>query len=260
MQQEFILIKSLIFSLFSLIIVKDLRSQVDSLPDLSPAFPDSSKKILFDAELGLKSNDDSLTVSRNKSRTIKRLDLSNLPYIMDDLMIIAGFNQTTMMYSIDHRSIRYGGGFQLGSEVYIPVLEKAFFHVGANYALRRFENGVNTYSMHRLEVPLFLAYELPEFRQFDWRFLIGFQLNGNLTNQEAGPDGSLADARYRSRDFRFFDFGLIGGLSAEFKEFYFRLRAYSGTRSLISEDSGAIAFFQFDFGYFIFRKFRKVNF
>ena len=180
---------------------------------------------------------------------------------MDDLMFIGGLNQSTLAYSIEHRDIDYGGGFHIGAEAYLPIVEKAFMHFGVSYAMRSFSISDRRYMMHNLEFPLIFAYELPEFRRFDWRFLIGFQVNGNINSTERGNFESInGNYRYRADEFRTFDFGLTAGLSGEYRDFYLRFRTYFGSLSLIDEDSATTAFFQIDFGYFIFRKFRNLNF
>lgn len=230
-----------------------LKAQADSIPPIQDSILSVSTEVL----IPIQQNKDTV-VNRNGK---KKFQLNNLPYIMDDLMFIGGLNQTTLAYSIEHRDINYGGGFHFGAEAYLPILEKAFMHFGVSYVMRSFSISDRRYMMHNLEFPLIFAYELPEFRRFDWRFLLGFQVNGNINSTERGDfESGNGNYRYRADAFRTFDFGLTAGLSGEYRDFYLRFRTYIGTLSLIEKDSATTAFFQMDFGYFLFRKFRNLNF
>lgn len=188
----------------------------------------------------------------------KKTSIKNLPYLMDDLMLIGGLNQTTLAYSKEHRNISYQGGFQIGIENYTPLTEKSFMHFGLMYAQRGFRLNENKFYSHRLEIPLIFAYELPEFRQFDFRFLIGTQVSAQISSSESGEFLDHLDYRYRSAEFNAFDFGFTAGLSAEYGDFYLRCRTYFGANSLVKNDSATLAFFQFELGYFLFRRYRNV--
>jgi hypothetical protein len=188
----------------------------------------------------------------------KKVSIKNLPYFMDDLMMIGGLNQSTLAYSIDHRDISYQRGFQIGFEDYTPITEKGFMHFGLMYAQRGFRLRENHFFSYRLETPLIFAFELPEFRNFDFRFLLGTQISAQVASSETGQFLEDFDYRYRSNDFNKFDFGFTAGISGEYRDYYLRMRTYFGANALIKNDSATIAFFQFEFGYFLFRRLRAI--
>jgi len=66
---------------------------------------DSSAIDLNSQALVLTNNPTAKTDSSIKAK--KKISIKNLPYLMDDLMLIGGLNQTTLAYSKEHRDISY---------------------------------------------------------------------------------------------------------------------------------------------------------
>lgn len=197
------------------------------------------------------------------AKTKKGFRWNNLPYFMDDIMVIGGINRSGLYYTVNYLELAHKTGFQIGIENYTPLLEKAFLHYGVLYANRGFEHERHsiTFTTHNLDIPLFLAYELPANRRFDWRFYVGTQISTRI--------GASASANYQSPElgddyFRYFpdrfqrmDWGFSWGSSMEYGDFYWRFRAFSGVVKLTPEDQGMNSSFSLEFGYFPFRRLRK---
>jgi len=232
--------------------LSNITAQIDSV---NTEIKNDSTEIKVE-QIKFENNQSSKIDSSKKAK--KKVSINNLPYFMDDLMLIGGLNQSTLAYSKEHRDISYRGGFQIGFENYTPITEKGFMHFGLMYAQRGFRLRENNFFSHRLEAPLIFAYELPEFRNFDFRFLLGTQISVQVASSETGEFLEDFDYRYRSNDFNKFDFGFTAGISGEYRDYYLRMRTYFGANSLIKNDSATIAFFQFEFGYFLFRKLRAI--
>lgn len=101
--------------------------------------------------------------------------------------------------------------------------------------------------------------ELPVFREFDFRLMLGANIAFRLASQQVGDyseayvqqEGSFM---YKPGSFTWFDMGYIFGLSMEYREFLFRLRTVSGLARLDRQDQGMINSVQFEIGYFLFRR------
>ena len=197
------------------------------------------------------------TIQRAPPAFEKR-SIEALPYIMDDFMFIGGLNQSILAYSIAHRDIKYRGGFQVGFEVYTPISNKSFLHGGLMLAQRGFELRLNKFYTYRLEIPVIVAYELPEFRKIDFRFILGAQFATQVAHEQILDSSDVLNDRYFSDQFKPLDIGFTAGLSAEYRDIFLRFRGTIGANNLVKYDSATIASFQFEIGYFLFRKFRSI--
>lgn len=190
------------------------------------------------------------------------INWSNLPYFMDDLMFIGGLNRSGLHYSNEFRNLRVGNGWNFGIENYYPLLPKTFFHYGLNFSRHTFTHYNFDIQLRQLNVPLIMAYELPVFRNFDFRFLLGGQLSFfrrggyNIPSTVTPQDGILIFDGY---DYQRFDLGMCFGLSMEYNDLYGRIRNYTGTRKLIPNDTGMLNSWHIEIGYFPFRKLRNVR-
>lgn len=185
---------------------------------------------------------------------------SNLPYFMDDLKVVIGFNRSGLYWSDQFRDLSYGSGVLFGLEGFIPMGKISFFHYGMHYSTRNFSHlNQVTFRTNHLDFPIFASFSLPEFRSIDWRFLLGTQLSARVGASQSGvyPVGPQDQFQFDTNDFKSFDGGMFFGLSAEKNDFYFRLRSYVGVNKLDSKDQGGMNAFYIDFGYFLFRRYRQ---
>jgi hypothetical protein len=252
----------LCLSLFGLLSSTEAFAQ---LPDTT------ARKLFFEMEPS-SGNPNNLPVDTN-SRSYKRkmrlansaekglINWTNLPYFMDDLMFIGGLNRSDLHYSEDFKNIRVANGWNIGVENYYPLIPKAFLHYGLNISRQSFTHFGHSVNIRQLNLPLIMAYELPVFRNFDFRFLLGGQLSffrrGEYEfGQTVTPDFNLL---FDDRNFQSFDFGMNFGLSMEYNDFYGRLRNYTGTRKLDLTDTGMLSSWHIELGYFPFRKLRSVR-
>ena len=107
-----------------------------------------------------------------------------------------------------------------------------------------------------------MAYELPEFNAFDWRFMLGFQMSFRVDSEQSQPypDDIMSDENaviYRVSEFHRVDPGLVFGTSTEFRSGYVRFRGFTGFAKLVRARQGMMYAFHLEFGYFIFRNLRR---
>lgn len=203
-------------------------------------------------------------------KTIKqnRFGSQFLPYFIDDIYIAGGLNQSGLYYSNHHRNLNFSGGFQLYLESYLPLMRKAFVHYGFGYAQRRFNHSIThneertTHQVinHFIEVPLYVAYEIPMFSKVDTRFFVGTQLNfraGSKLRNDYELDLPETQYRFNPNQFKWFDAGFLFGLSAEYKDIFMRFKGYFGANNLQTPDTGMFSAVYIDFGYFFLRGLRK---
>jgi hypothetical protein len=196
-----------------------------------------------------------------QSTKIKQGKWSNLPYFMDDIMIIGGLNSSGIYWSNNFRELSYAGGFQLGVEGIMPIGNITFVDFGFQYAQRNFIHDVNSikFTNHFLDFPVYVSFALPELRRIDWRFFLGTQLSYRLNSTQSG-DYITIDPDFFQYDisrFKRFDLGMTFGLSGEVKDIYFRLRSFVGVNNLDNLEQGAMNSFYIEMGHFLFRKYRK---
>ena len=185
---------------------------------------------------------------------------SNLPYFMDDLKVMIGFNRSGIYWSDQFRDLSYGSGLLFGIEGFIPMGNISFFHYGMHFSTRNFSHlSQVSFRTNHLDFPIFASFSLPEFRSIDWRFLLGTQLSARVGASQSGvyPIGPQDQFQFDTNDFKNFDGGMFFGLSAEKNDFYFRLRSYVGVNKLDRKDQGGMNAFYIDFGYFLFRRYRQ---
>ncbi|MCC5930625.1 MAG: outer membrane beta-barrel protein [Cyclobacteriaceae bacterium] len=215
----------------------------------------------FDYSDVLSINDSIVENDFNDRSFTQRLKSGQLPYFLDDVMFIIGINRSGLYYSQHYRDLDYKSGFSLGLEGYSPVFDKATFHYGILFSQLGFyqKSSDITFDTYHLEFPVFLAYELPAFRQFEWRLIVGSQVNTRIGSSQNGsylifnPEETFI---YNTRGFRRMDWGFTFGLSAEYNNFYVRLRSFSGVVKLVRQDQAMMNSWSMEIGYFIFRRFR----
>ena len=198
-------------------------------------------------------------------RTLKigNLDLRNLPYEFDDIMLVVHGNRTGLQFSKDYKNLNYSNGFGIGLEAIVPVVEKIFFHYGLIYSSHNFtqNSGVNElrFNQQFLEVPTMFAWEMPIFRQWDWRIHLGantrYMLKAQRTSGEyiEGENWVVFD----ENEFWRWDLHFNFATSIERYNCYLRLRGTFGTFPLFSGATESRAGFYLDFGYFLFRNLRR---
>ena len=194
------------------------------------------------------------------------LNKSKLQFFLDDTYFFGGIATTGIYYSNNFRDLKYTNGFVLGIEQYFPLSGKVFLSTGINISQRNFIHlkkspNIRINNLY-LDVPVTTAFELPILRNLDFRLIlganIGFRTNSTIKGDyhlilENNPDVFI----YNKNDFHRIDFGWIFGLSAEYKNFIFRFRSYSGFVKLDNKDQGMLNSFNFEIGYFLFRSFNN---
>jgi hypothetical protein len=192
-------------------------------------------------------------------------DWKKLPYFLDDYFFLFSLNQSGMYWSNQFRELSYGSGFSIGFEGYMPLERIAFLNYGIHFTQRNFshnlENAIGVRSSY-LDFPIFVSYELPELRRYDFRFLLGGQTNFRLKSRIIGEYSSAViedpnSFNYDVNLFRSFDLGFLFGLSAEYENIYIRARSYVGVNKLMETEQGSMNSFSLDFGYFLTRRFRR---
>lgn len=189
-------------------------------------------------------------------------------YLLDDTYLLGGINRGGVFWSNYYPELSDGNGFHVGIESYTPFIDKAFFNFGILYSQKRFSHSPSssssslTFYNHSIESPLFVSFELPVLRSFDFRFNLGVQLQYTFNLERAeeyAEDVFTSDAFFYPKDGRYkpFDGGMMFGLSMERNNFYFRLRSGSGSNNFYSGEQGMLHAFYIDFGYFLLRKIRS---
>jgi hypothetical protein len=216
---------------------------------------DSASSIRLETNL-FQSSD---TLYQNTVKSI--IDWTSLPYFFDDMIITAGINRSSLYYTPNYLQITHSTGFQIGIENYYPVLDKAFLHYGLIFSRRGFNHEAYNvrFSTHNIDLPVYMAYELPAFREYDLRLFFGAQVSTMLGARPKGiyPTDIGPAYRYETNRFTKVDFGFTFGLSIEQKNYYTRFRIFNGYVKLMPDDQGMNASFAMDFGYFLFRGMRK---
>jgi hypothetical protein len=201
------------------------------------------------------------------AQEIDTMVFSSLPkdkysLLLDDTYIISGLNFSGLYYSKNFRQLSYAPSYFVGIEQYFPSKGKFFTSFGLNVSNRPFRHHTpqNALIFNNLyaDVPLSFSYELPVFRNFDFRFIVGgfFSLRLASWTRSSYSDSFLDDPSnfaYNTADFKRTDFGWHFGLSAEHKNYIFRLRCLSGFNNLDRREQGMINGLSMEMGYFLFR-------
>ena len=206
------------------------------------------------------------TNSNNSKNKIDYFD-----YVLDDIFFVAGINRGGVFWSNHYASLNDENGFNIGVETYTPVSNKVFLNYGLGYTQRSFSHSIKfedvstnvLFQNHFIEVPLYFSFELPVFREFDFRFNLGAQFAYRLSTSQKKeyPSAYLDNGNfaYNINAFNSFDGGMNFGLSAEYNGFYLRLRNASGNASIYRNEQGMLHAFYIDFGYFFIRKIRDIK-
>ncbi|PRY85703.1 outer membrane protein with beta-barrel domain [Mongoliibacter ruber] len=189
------------------------------------------------------------------------LDLSNLPYFLNDVMIIGGVNSSGIYWSNHFRDLTMAGGFNLGLEGFIPLGQVSFIDYGVHFAQRNFRHSQQNILIknNHLDFPLYVSFMLPELRTIDWRFFLGTQFSYRLSSNlsENYSPFIMNDFQYDPQRFNRFDTGMTFGLSGEVGNFFFRARSYVGVSKLDRAEQGAMFSMMLEGGYFLFRNYRR---
>lgn len=206
----------------------------------------------------LKAQDDEIQLQKEDSKIRNKA----LPYFLDDVMIVGGINRSGLYFSDQFRELSYGNGYNIGAEGYLPLGKITFLNYGMHFSQRtfyHFQNSKVRFDNHYLDFPLYVSFSLPELKRIDWRFFLGTQVTYRLSFNQVGEYPFLVDDffQFKGRRFKNLDGGMTFGLSAEARDFFFRLRSYVGVNNLDELDQGAMNSFNIELGYFLFRKYRK---
>jgi hypothetical protein len=190
-------------------------------------------------------------------------DKSELQFFLEDTYIFGGINSSGIYYSNNFRNLNYTPGFNFGIEHHRPLKGKVFLSTGINYSQRGFLYNPAPFELraqnYYLDFPIQTAFELPVFRNLDFRIFFGASVGirthtTTSNNLETLSGGYEPPFLYEPDRFNRFDLGWNFGLSAEYNNFIFRFRSYSGFFKLDPKDIGMLNSFQFEVGYFLFRK------
>ncbi|MCC5918082.1 MAG: PorT family protein [Cryomorphaceae bacterium] len=238
----------------------------------------SVHKLAFNNQIGLLENENYSSQSSadtiadstelSKPNLFPSIPWSNLPYFMDDIMVIGGLNHGGLIYSNYFRELGNLKGFQIGLEGYYPLAEKVFLNVGLQYRQNGFAHETHDidFQFHNIDIPILFAFELPVFRRYDWRIFMGTQMNSVLGVNVQGEYANDYDGfRYNADEINKFDFGFTFGLSIERHDFYLRGKGYFGANRVFRSldpnsqigETASFSFFQIELGYFLFRRLRE---
>jgi hypothetical protein len=204
----------------------------------------------------------------NQSDTLlfSALNKSKIQFILDDTFLFGGMTSSGVYYSNNFRELSYRNGLVFGVEQYLPLKGKVFLCIGLNVSQRNFSYLKNTPNINvnnlYLDVPITSAFELPILKNLDFRLLFGANIGVKMKSNLNGDYDLILNSNpntfiYDVNDFNKFDFGWTFGLSAEYKDFIFRLRSYSGFIKFDKKDQGMLNSFNFEVGYFLFRTLNK---
>jgi hypothetical protein len=189
------------------------------------------------------------------------LTLSNLPYFLDDLMLIAGLNSSNVYWSNHFRELRSAGGFNIGVEGFLPLGQVSFIDFGIHFAQRNFRHGDQNllFKNNYIDVPIYASFMLPELRSIDWRFFLGTQFSYRVSSNQSEDYFALSNDifQYDIASFNRFDTGMTFGLSGESGNFFFRVRSFVGISRIDRNDQGGMSAFFIEGGYFLFRGLRR---
>jgi hypothetical protein len=210
----------------------------------------------FGRMLMAQEDDTSLQQEGNKIRN------KQLPYFLDDVMLIVGLNRSGLYFSDQFRDLSYGSGYNIGAEGYLPLGKITFLNYGVHFSQRSFYHLPDSkvkFDNYYLDFPVYVSFSLPELKRIDWRFFLGTQLTYRLSSSQVGEYPILGEDffQFEVRRFKNLDGGMTFGLSAEARDFFFRLRSYVGVNNLDELDQGTMNSFNVELGYFLFRKYRK---
>jgi hypothetical protein len=201
---------------------------------------------------------------RDSTTSLKNNFFKKLPYQVDDIMLVGGINSSGVYYSNNFRNLKLHSGFHIGVEKYFPMERILFLNAGILFSQRNFTHqGSNAVSFKNtfLDIPFYASFELPEFRDYDFRFIMGYQFSARLGSK---MNGKYAENQiigngfeYNIANFKNFDNGWIFGISMEHRNVFVRLRSYMGFTKIDAKDQGMLHSLNFDVGYFIFRPLRK---
>jgi hypothetical protein len=190
-------------------------------------------------------------------------DKSELQFFLEDTYLFGGINSSGIFYSNNFRHLSYIPGFNFGVEHYRPLKGKVFLSTGINFSQRGFLYHPAPFEVrahnYYLELPVQTAFEIPIFRHLDFRIFFGASAGVRTHTTSSSNLESLSETYsppflYEPERFSRFDFGWNFGLSAEYNNFIFRFRSFSGFSKLDPKDQGMMNSFQFEVGYFLFRK------
>jgi hypothetical protein len=208
----------------------------------------------------------SICYSQNDSisNTLSSREKLNFPFLLDDLMVSGGLNFGGMYMTKFKDDLSYDNGFHLGLEHYQSVGKKVFLNYALLYSRKGFNHHVDDrvkFSLNTWEVLTFASYELPAFRDYDFRFLLGVNYN-YFSSLGQDKEYSLAYAEsgnfmYSNHNLRKHDVGLFFGLSFERNDYYFRLSSTIGHVNLMRNDQGMYHNLNLTLGYFPFRFYRQ---
>jgi len=192
----------------------------------------------------------------------KALNKTTLQFFLDDTYFFGGYTSSGIYYSNHFKDLSYGSGLVYGIEQYFPLSGKVFFSAGLHLTHRNFSQFKNTTTIRVnnlfLDIPTTTAFELPVLRKFDFRLLLGSNISIRTRTTITGNYDIISQNnpnvfKYNTNNFSRFDFGWLFGLSAEYRDFLFRMRSFSGFIKLDSKDQGMLNSFNFEVGYFLFR-------
>lgn len=200
------------------------------------------------------------------SLSFSALNRSKTLLFLDDVYLMGGAGFSGMYYSNHFRRLGGAPGFSFGVERYFALKGISILNAGINIAQRNFifrtdNNSIKINNLF-LDIPVMVAFELPVFKQLDFRILLGAYGSYRFHSKINGDYQSALTENpelfhYQTADFNNFDFGWQFGLSIEYKNVLVRLRSYSGFVKLDRKDQGMLSTFNLEVGYFLFRTFKS---
>lgn len=193
--------------------------------------------------------------------TFAALARSKVSFFLDDTYIMGGVNLGGVSYSNHARNLSYGIGPVFGIEQYFPLSGKVFLTAGINASQLNFrysaEPGQVEASSWYMNIPISTAWELPIWRRYDFRMILGAFVGMRLDSEVRGYDNFPAENSdyftYNKSDFHRFDVGWSFGASMEHRNVILRIRSFTGFINIDKKDQGVINTFNLEIGYFLFR-------
>ncbi|HMP29651.1 MAG TPA: outer membrane beta-barrel protein [Saprospiraceae bacterium] len=184
-------------------------------------------------------------------------------YLLDDSYMVIGVNSAGIYSSNNFRNLSYAPGLSIGLEQLYPLGKNIVLNGGIHFIQKNFnfessQTKINLSNIY-FEIPATAALELPIFKDFDLRLLFGATAGLRIHSNVRGNYNQILVANpeafvYNTIDYNRFDFGWHFGLGMEYKDYIFRIRSYSGFAKLDKKDQGMLNTFQFEVGYYLFRK------
>lgn len=209
--------------------------------------------------------DKSIPKNSQKVSFEKQTKSKELPFFFDDLMFSVGANYGGVFMTKFKDELSYRPGFNMGIEHYQSVEKKVFLNYGLFYSAKNFRhhafNNID-FRINSIEGLVFLAYEIPAFEEIDIRFLAGVHFNYFASLSSSQPyilDELLTESihKYQNENLKKLDYGLFVGVSAEKRNYYFRVGTTIGNTNVVRNDQGMYNSIHLSFGYFMFRNMRK---